>query len=595
MNPTNPKGSNRLRTAMRHSLRRLRVYRQNRLAAIKQLVGKHYSEDGTPDRVPLNLFELAYSIYKRSLVAQQPQVTVSTKFRNLKPMASTLEAAINHLLVEIDLETTLSDAVSDAMFCMGVINVGMAPYATLDDPEVFGAACNVGQPFAAVVSLDDWVHDMAAQRYEQCAYAGHRYRLPYEYVMECGLFENLDKLEPMSKWGANDDFGGSQERAGEVSRGQPQSDEDEIYDYVELWNVWLPMERIVTTVVMDEERLPLRTVEWEGPERGPYHIFGFEHVSDQIMPLAPAMMWMDIHKLTNDLFLKVGRQADRQKTVLAYEGRAAADAKAIQGANDGDAINVDSVDAIKEFKWGGAEQVNVALILQLVNQFSWLAGNLDMLGGLSPQSETLGQDQLLAASASKRLQAMQAKVLRVTTDVAKDLAQYLWNDPLIELPLTKRIKDLDMDIPTRFAPELREGDFLQYNIKIEPHSMQYQTPEMKFRAFMALLQQMVLPMAQMLGQQGLTLDFKKVVAKGAQLNGLEAELGDILVPMDPRSMQTEPQPMQAAATKPPQTLRQYERINRPAGTRVGRDNAMMQTLLNSKVQKDEIGSVGRPG
>ena len=46
--------------------------------------------------------------------------------------------------------------------------------------------------------------------------------------------------------------------------------------------------------------------------------------------------------------------------------------------------------------------------------------------------------------------------------------------------------------------------------------------------------------------------------------------------------------------KPPMTKRTYERVNRPAGTRQGKDRAMAQAMLGKPPQPDEMAAITRP-
>jgi len=53
--------------------------------------------------------------------------------------------------------------------------------------------------------------------------------------------------------------------------------------------------------------------------------------------------------------------------------------------------------------------------------------------------------------------------------------------------------------------------------------------------------------------------------------------------MEPQEIQENPNP----STKPAQTTRTYERINRPGATRSGKDHAMSQLLAGGNVQNSE--------
>ena len=94
----------RLQNAVEYSRRQLLPYREKRLHAIRQFVGAHYTDTGSQERVPINLLEMAISIYRRQIAARRPQVLVRSKFPEYEPVAGQFEFAMNSLLKDIDFE-----------------------------------------------------------------------------------------------------------------------------------------------------------------------------------------------------------------------------------------------------------------------------------------------------------------------------------------------------------------------------------------------------------------------------------------------------------------------------------------------------------
>lgn len=588
MNPNNAKQMSRLVSAMGRSRMDLQCFRQNRLDAIKQYVGKHYSEQGASDRVPFNLLELSVNIYARQLAASAPRTLITTPHKVLKPMAKTLSLACDHLSEEIELGKTFRLAVLDALFSFAVVKCGMAKSAEV---EIDGFTHDVGQPFADRVSLDDWVHDMRATRWDKIEFAGDRYRLPLEFVKNYDLFDakavrNLTASEPS---GQNEAEAGSDERTETLSK-QSQSLDDEYQEHIDLWDVWLPQENLIVTLPVGSET-PVAVQSWDGPEKGPYHLLGFADVPDNTMPLAPVALWMDMHDLANRIFRKLGRGAERRKTILGVQGAAEADGKRIIDADDGQAIRLDHADGAREYTFGGVDPATLAFLLQLKDVYSYFAGNLDTLGGLSPQAETLGQERLLSASASKRMADMQDRTIGFAKGVVKDLAYYLWTDPLIEIPVVKRVPKTDIEIHTTFTPEMREGDFLDYNFDIQPYSMQTQSPGERVQSLMQILSQLIVPFIPMLEAQGIAVDFAALFRLLSDYTNMP-EIEDILIFA---SAPPEPGPVQPDRGRmPPQTTRRYERVNRPGATRSGKDEALTQLLLGSKLQQSQAAGIARP-
>ena len=583
-NPENEADISQLSKAVGYSRDCLKIFRENRLEIIKEVVGKNYSDNGASDKVPINLLELAMNIYLQRLIAQNPAISITTDYKELKEICNRFELAGNHLIKEINLSDPLEMAVIGAMVSIGIIKVGM----NLSKVEVGGVAHDSGQPFCDYVSLDDWVHDMSVDNFENGQFEGN-YWYPTIDEAEALFPDKKDKLYAR-------DTHREEKKDHNISEGR-SGQREEFRPTVKLLDLWLSKQNLVLQcTVSDNDNDPiqdvLKVIQWTGPERGPYHKLCFARIENNTMPVAPAMHWKDLHTLANDLFVKLGRQAERQKTVTYVQAGADKDGNRIVAANDGDTIKVDNPNSVKEARYGGIDPSSMAFLLSVKDLFGYMAGNLDMLGGLGPQSETLGQDQLLSASASMRLQKMQHKTIEFTQGVIEDLLFYLWYDPYINIPLVKRVKGFeDVAVPVNFNPEDRnEGDFLQYNIKIDPYSMQYQSPESKLQGLRTLFAEIITPLMPMMQAQGVSLDLEMLFRKIAKLSNIP-ELNDIITYSNPNY---ESQPVGKTTQKAPVTTRNYTRRSIPGATNAGKSQILQQALLGGKPQQAEIASLMRP-
>lgn len=579
LNPDNDRDIKRLRSAMDHSRKALLPFREKRVYAIRQYVGKHYGDSGAPKKVPLNLLELAINTYTRQLSANNPHLLCTTKQVGLKPRAVKFELALNNLITEIKFYETMRMAVINAMFSVGIIKTGMSAYQKV---ELDGFMHDIGQPFADSVDLDDWVHDCNARKFEQVQFCGNKYRLPLDYVKESGLYDNVDDLKASSKY----DYDRSEDKAEDLAKSDNRGyDEDEYQDHIELWDLWLPRENLVVTMPVGEGK-PIRVVDWEGPEYGPYHMLSYGEVPNNIMPLAPVGVWLDLHDLANGLMRKLSLQAERQKTVLGVQRGQDADGKRIVQANDGDAITMDDPQSAREYRYGGMDQQNLGFLLQVNNSYSRHAGNLDSLGGLSPQADTASQERLLSESASKRLSDLQDRTVLFTKEVCRSLGWHLWYDKSTTLPLYKRVSGLDYDIPMSFTPEERDGDFYEYNIDIEPYSMQDKSPTTKLNTIKAFVGEILMPLGQQMAQAGMQINFEgltRIYAKYANINELE----ELITFGNPQLPPPESTPEQPAPIKPPTTTRHYVRTSRPGATRGGQEAIMAAALFGGNPQPKE--------
>lgn len=573
----------KIRAAMRFSRRKMKRFRDERVAAIKEYVGFHYGEDGARTTVPVPLIALTVKTYLRHLAARRPRASVTTDLPKLKGTALRLRLAMNHLFDEIKLGKTLKRLARDSLLGVGLCKVAMEEHSI----EVDGMYYDVGQPFADVVDLDNAVWDMAATSFDECAFIGDRVRYPLQYVLESGFYKNVGALTADNNADTNEE---GDARSATISRGPLGDGDAEFEDHVEIWNVYMPRDNVMLAMPVNGDGNVLLNdpVEWTGPENGPYIMQSYGDVPNQVMPLPPVALWRDLHVACNVLYRKLIRQAERQKEVTGYRPEAAAEAADVKDASDGDMIAMQDPSAMNMMTFGGPNQMNAFMATQARDWYSWLAGNLDSLAGLAPQSETLGQDELLAQSSSKTMQDLQERTLDTTHEIMRDLAWHLWYDPAINIPLTYRVPGSDVELKMEFNAEAREGDFLDYNIKIEPYSAQYLSPAQKLQVIRGTWTQDIVPLAPLIQAQGGQLNVQKYLEAVAEISDVSelAELVDFGTP----SPRQQVGPIGQAPAMPAQTTRTNVRVNRSAGTRSGTDKVMQQSLLGARSQGTEQGA-----
>ncbi len=565
----------RISTAMQRDLRLLRPFRELRRRAWSQFVGFHYGDGGAPDKVPVNLLELAVSIYRRLLAGHRPRALVTTDDPDLRRLAAMFTVRLNELVEEIDYQTAQQDVVTEALFSQGIAKVGIT---WGNEHELQGVMHDAGLPFVDSIGLDDWVQDMSRTRWEQLAYAGHRYDLDYELAMDTilkGTDAQPSTQDRRSLWG--DPPLSALSSGGDVHGQEPR-------DRIALWDLYLPAEGLVITINAENlEARPLRQVEWEGDERGPYHRLSFSKVSDNLMPAAPVGLWLDLHELANVLFRKLARQAVRQKTVTLHSGMDE-DIDRILKAPDGWAVRNDRPRETQEARYGGPVAENMAFLLQVRSMFVYLAGNLDTLGGLSPQAGTLGQEEILSQHASERVRDMQARAAEFSRRVFEALMFYEWTDPLRDVMVTRKIPGTSIDVRGRWSPQTREGDLIQYRLEVEPYSMQAMPPAAKIAALGMLFDRFLMPMMPLLQAQGRVPDPDRLLSLLSTYSNMP-ELKDLFALVEPY----QGGPIQERPRQSPVTTRNYVRRSVPGASRAGQDDVMSRLLLGARVQKSEAG------
>lgn len=574
--------TSRLLEAVQFSRDRMQVFREQRLAAVRAYVGSNYGEMGSSDKVPLNLMQMAVNIYRRQVAARAPQASIVARDPKLAPTAADFELALNWLIKEIDLESSISRWVIDAMFSIGILKVGISPG---NQQEIEGYTHDAGLPFADVVDFDDFVFDMNAKSWDLCQFVGNRYTLPYEAAMDLKIF-GKEQLSPSRATDYNET---GDEKVSILQTGGlgAWGSQRGYMDLVELWDLWLPYDNLMVTVqVQDGNGINggkvVRVVDWDGPEYGPYHVLAFGDVPGNLMPLPPAQAMLDLHDASNRVFRKIVRQADRQKTVTIIANGAEEDGRRLLDANDGDMIRSDNPQASKEVRYGGPDSASIAFLLQLKDLFVYLGGNLDALGGLGRQANTVGQESLIQRSANMLIADMQDRTTTAVKKVVESLADYLWNDPISIPKVIKKVAGTDFSIPVEFSQDIREGDLLDYMVEIAPYSMQSRTPTERLQTISQMMTNFVVPMTPQLQQRGIGVnmdEFMKIMARYSNIPEMEQILERI--PQGEMDMMNQQQGA-GAGERPlqsPVTSRTTIRENVSGATRQGADQENMRMLM----------------
>ena len=597
INPNNRTHMQRLQNAIYQSRRKMEPFRRNRYAALREYVGRWYSDDGTPDRVPINLIDLAVTILSRALAPGTPQILATSKRKYLRPAAKNLEAAMNKRLIDMKFGETISDCVMDGLFSLAVCKVGVKEIDSFMAED--GIATPVGESYALPVHLDDWVHDMVARRYEEVQFSGNRFRLPLSFVKDSDLYfkDVREKLQPTHRdlYNEQGDIRAETLSQGFGASGLGATGDDAFRDYIELWEVWLPMERLIVTLpsltgsLYGSGEEPLRIVEWEGPDHGPYHLLGYQKVPGNLMPKAPVMNYRDLHDTENRLYRKLIRQAERQKTVTAAQGSSLDDSERVRDADDGDIILVNAPQNIKEMRFGGVDNINLAFAIQVIDQFSMMAGNIEAIGGLGPQADTLGQDQIIQNSASEQIEFMADRTTTFTKAITEDLAWYEWNEPYHDRSAEKTIPGTEIKIPAPFAPQDRHGRFSDYDISLAPYSLQDTSPSQRLNTIGRIFGTFIQPNMQALMANGVQVNWPKFLRRIAKYANVQADMDDILMMAGEPGGEGGGDPMRQS----PNTTRTNVRVNRPGATSPGKRQILMQHLLGGGLQSGERESIGR--
>lgn len=571
--------NDRLLDAVEWSRERLSHFRSVRNTLLRQYVGSHYSPSGVDVPVPINVLALQADIYAASMINSRPQALVISRDTTNRRQSQNFELAINKTLDAITIEETLQHCALDAMFGLTAVKIGTYIAREVD----FGdGPVGVPEVFVDPISLDDWVHDMAASSWSTISFMGHRYRLP---TAEARKRYGKD-IAPMGSITQNND---GDERDISLMLDEDYQDKDRMEDVSELYDLYLPRTNELVTMDSTDNGGPgrvLARIPWEGPAGGPFRPLKLRVIPGTTMPGSILATTVDLHDMLNDMMRKLAAQQARQKNLLAGTMGDETDVNAINQARDGEAIGISNPDSFKPLAIGGIDQPSFALFLQLRQLHSMLSGNLDSMGGLSAQADTLGQERILAASAGSQLRQAQITMARFVRQVIRDVAWHIWENPATYIPIEKKVGSLT--IQDAFSGMDKTGSFDDYTVDIQPFSLQDNPPAARLAMLERYMGGIAGPLMPMMQAQGIAIDIRELNDMFAKYANMP-ELNSITVDVEPGAGESHEAGM---GTKSGTTTRRYERINRPSGNEQSRTNAMTAALLGANEQPAERAQAG---
>ena len=487
---------------------------------VKQFIGNNAPQEGTKQKKFVNLTALYVQVVLPHLIANAPRVMLSTMLKQHRHVVTAMELWANKEIERTKLASTLERAIVDALFLMGTCKVSLVSPA-----ESAKLAWNVqaGRPGCFAIPFDNMVWDMDATNPLEVEYVGHSMRVPIDAIKQAKFYEEGRKdLEPddyraYSEWG--------EELTAALGRGDYKTDPASYKDHVTVWELYLPQDRMVVTLAGDANGgmreirgKALRYQNWIGPYCGPYPCLQFQPVPDNLLGKGPISDLFDLDVAANGMYRKVVRMTERTKEITGVAGGADADGNRVLEADDGAMIRLDNPERITQFVTGGkATQSVFVMATALKDLFSFMGGNLELLGGRSPQSKTATQDEMLNANAAAGINQLQKRTIEFVSEVIKSLCWYWHHDPIHVMRTEQAIPGVpEMQLNRTVTPQQRMRiPFEELDIKVDPYSMQHQTPQQRL-AFLNNMVAQLIPIMPMLQAQGILFDANKWLSLNAK-------------------------------------------------------------------------------
>ncbi len=460
-------------SAVKAGFERLRRYRKARAMFIAAYVGQYYKEEfGLTGREPLNLLFSAIRALIPNIINNNPSCEITTDIIPYKTYAELLSIGLTGVNKKMGLKRVLRGGGVAAMFAMAIAKTSLASSGSLVDVE---NGIDPGQLYTELVDLDDFVMGASAKSTSESPFLGHRVLVPRQYMLDSDNYKH-DLIVQLPSAGTK--LSGGERPVIELSQSRTGRNGD-LQDMVHAVELWVPGANALVTIPDPDECTfddYLGINDFYGPDSGPYSFLSLTPpVEGNPLPVSPAAMIFDLHNAANSLFRKLLDQVERQRDLLLYDPAHSDVAQDIQDSKDGDTIACSNTQAVNALSIGGQNKGNADMLGQLQLWFNYMAGNPDQMSGNRSNAKTATQANILQNNASVSIEDARGLIYDFTADIVDKQRWYLHSDPLINIPLARRL-DSGKFVQLFLTPEQRRGDFVDFVTHIVPKSMSVLDP-----------------------------------------------------------------------------------------------------------------------
>ena len=569
----------RLRPAIRRSREAMQLQIDRKNNHFREYLGSYYTAQSTPKgrKIPVNTLALTVHVLTANTVSRNPAVKATTMYPQLRSRAKAAETVTQKFVETINYEKLLRKITKSSFFSLGIRKMGLELAG--DNQAITGSRY---APFYSQVHLSNFIVDMFSGDWENATFMGDMWRMNLEDATgKKSPFDPDEKKKLRAdKYGEEFDTRASDARN---FAGDTPGFDAEYYDSCILADIWLPREHALITIPMsansrDDEETILRVIDWDGPQNGPYEKLAFYEVEENVLPLPPVSLWRDLHELTNDIFNKIAKQIAASKTVIGHGPGARADAYSVKKADELEVIELNHPDLLRTYQFGGVDGASLAAFLQVKQLALQMPGNIETLGGLRPQAETLGQEVLMNQNAGAQVGDMTGQVYNFARKDMRDFVYYLWNFIEKPVPYTRTVTGLPTPVTGEFFPDPELEKLLDYEIDVVPYSMAPETPQAQLQKLMAFFQTIFPAIAQGLAASGAALNPSEVVelfADYAQLPELRNVIQQV---QTSAAMQAPPGSLPESSSSPKAGGPQRTYTHRHIGSGANSETAEMQQM-----------------
>lgn len=525
------------------------------------------------ERTPINQMAQQEWALVQHLAGGDPKALVIPGGSGMEAVAYEQTLAINKMAQRVNLRRKFRRLVQDALYGIGICRIGMVHGKNVPIREIAPeldeeGEVGVGQLEVQIISLENWVHDCQADSIEEREFCGHSYWVDaedIEYYLPGVKREDLEQEEE-KRW--IDEHGN--EMAGAISRGVDGDGQYQFRQKYWLWDIWVPKENVIVTTQVSGTGEIAHVRPWQSRPGGPYLFLYYRQLPDQAIPISIMADLALVHDSLNSTFRKLIDQTKAAKTVLGFKPSGKGDAENIRDAGPREIIEMRDPDAVREFSFNGPDQALLGMLLQTRELASIIGGNTDVLAGLGSESPTATQEQMVSEAAGGKIALHEVDTADFQVEVFEAMRWYLYHEQEEPIDIVGQVEGTDISFSETFSAakaQAMPGNFDSFQLKIEPFTGIYRSPEQRFQTLVTLWERLIMPgvAAGIIDQ---TPDLNRLLEIAAQYLDMPEVRGLL------RQVSVEEQEGVSGgeARQSPTTTRRYIREGAPGPTRSG--NAM---------------------
>ncbi|MCH7630599.1 MAG: hypothetical protein IIC07_01740, partial [Proteobacteria bacterium] len=218
---------------------------------------------------------------------------------------------------------------------------------------------------------------------------------------------------------------------------------------------------------------------------------------DEMMPNSPGAKVLDMHDFVVGQYMRIFMKEDQAAEVWTYEGSAEEDARRIKHAFDGEFVRVDNINAVQRILKGGTNPQSLGTAMHARHLFDEFTGNVRRSGGVAASADTATEARIDSANTSRLIRDMQLQVIAATKKIYQIIAWYEWTHPKRRRQVEVKMGENGRAVTELWSPEIRDGDFVQFEIDVEPDSFEHRSSRQQLEELMKAVQGIVIPLTQM--------------------------------------------------------------------------------------------------